>query len=563
MKDNPLRQTTVSLKPLVGVRSFTAVMTVLGVTAVGLTFAFMLNEQRTMTSVATVGSCGGATGLVTDAGLLCPPSDLGRPAALTPFIDPTFNTTVQRIAGDTGTMIPGGFGTWSSDVRHHYSKDQPWNADQTLLAIDNSGGTPGRLLLDGTTYQPRFGPCVDDDGPGLRRSYDQGDDRWHPSGSHRNERVNVSRTSGTWYLEWFDVVDCQQTRVWSQTDGSIPLPLDGYLGPWEGNVSSNGRYAALSGTNPLTGHVEAFMLDMDPQPPLAPYPNRPHGTTFDLSACGLTTGCAVDWISVSPSGRYLVVSYEGDHPQVFDVNLDASSPTYLAVAPRDYLAAGLTPKECNPSEGHDAAAGFIYDLGHADMTWNPYMTGSPDVLVGQRRSWCNDDVPLDDDSQAIGSVVMVRLSDGWVKTLTAPTVNGLSEASSAHISARNALRSGWIYVGYHTTTGTVKRFHDEVVAVRLDGAAVERLGHKRSVYDKTRIPPDGCYECESHAVPSPDGTRVLYASNWSERCGASCGALTDIKPYLIDSRPLRTTSGGGGPRNRGRGLFLPTYDIVY
>jgi hypothetical protein len=62
---------------------------------------------------------------------------------------------VTRISGDPGTPISNlaGERTWSDDVRHHYSLDQAWNADQTLLALDrNRNGCPN-LLLDGETFE--------------------------------------------------------------------------------------------------------------------------------------------------------------------------------------------------------------------------------------------------------------------------------------------------------------------------------------------------------------------------------------------------------------------------
>src|SRR5439155_8294605 len=40
-----------------------------------------------------------------------------------------------------------------------------------------------------------------------------------------------------------------------------------------------------------------------------------------------------------------------------------------------------------------------------------------------------------------------------------------------------------------------------------------------------------------HGVPSPDGRRVLWASNWAQSC-SSCGANTDIKAYVADARAL-------------------------
>ena len=76
----------------------------------------------------------------------------------------------------------------------------------------------------------------------------------------------------------------------------------------------------------------------------------------------------MDWVSVSASGRYVVVSYDGDHPRVYDVN-----PTTLALTPRPM------PDAAPRCSGGAAAQGFIYDLGHADLTLNPF-DGNEDVL---------------------------------------------------------------------------------------------------------------------------------------------------------------------------------------
>jgi hypothetical protein len=59
-----------------------------------------------------------------------------------------------------------------------------------------------------------------------------------------------------------------------------------------------------------------------------------------------------------------------------------------------------------------------------------------------------------------------------------------------------------------------------------DGSGqVERLCHMHTAAD-------GCYRCEAHPAPSPDGRRVLFASNWSQDC-LLCGSASDIKDYVV------------------------------
>jgi len=35
-------------------------------------------------------------------------------------------------------------------------------------------------------------------------------------------------------------------------------------------------------------------------------------------------------------------------------------------------------------------------------------------------------------------------------------------------------------------------------------------------------------------VPSPDGRRVLFASNWAEDCGGRCGDADEIGAYVVE-----------------------------
>src|SRR4029077_3831740 len=81
------------------------------------------------------------------------------------------------------------------------------------------------------------------------------------------------------------------------------------------------------------------------------------------------------------------------------------------------------------------------------------------------------------------------------------------------------------YVSYFKSDG--RRFSDEIVAVKLDGSgAVERYVHTHSAFS-------GCYRCEVHPVPSPDGSMIAFASNWAQDCGSGCGSSSVIKDYVV------------------------------
>jgi len=429
----------------------------------------------------TISAPGGPSQLVTDPSLVFAEPNVPRPAYLSPITDPTFHTPVTRIGGDTGAPTTPISGTWGSDARHVYSKQQPWSSDGSLIVIENRGGSPTPMFLDGNTYQPTNAACSGS-------IYDY---RWHPSTAHPHELINVDAAGTT--LSWYDVVACATTRSWS-----LPITSNYGIGSGEGNPSNDGRFVAVASDNQMV------IVDMDPQPPFQPYPNRRIGPPVTISGCGLSD-CSIDWVSVSASGKYAVVNYNGDYPRVFDIN-----PQTLALTPHAYPAS--TP-ECL---SHDPTNGFILDLGHADFALNPF-DNNEDVLIGQRSSGC----PANINGQPMAGVVMVRLRDGAVTMLTDPN----NEAFPHHISTRNLDRPGWVYVSYYPGPG--QRFNDEIIAVKMDGSkSVERLTHLHSDIN-------GCYRCEPHAVPSRDGMRVIFASNWATFCGTGCGSTSDIKDYVL------------------------------
>jgi hypothetical protein len=89
------------------------------------------------------------------------------------------------------------------------------------------------------------------------------------------------------------------------------------------------------------------------------------------------------------------------------------------------------------------------------------------------------------------------------------------------------------------------RFNAEIVAVKMDGSGeIERFGHYHSTA--------GTYRAEAQAVPSPDGRRVLFASDWAEDCGDGCGTKTVFEDYVYDARDTSGTVASSGQVKRKR-----------
>ena len=437
---------------------------------------------------------------------------VGKPPYLLSMPDSIFRTAITRIAGDPGKPVPlgrGPAGRWGSDVRHVYSKQEPWNSDQSLVVIENrSGGSPKRLVLDGEGFSPvQKLDCA---------GYDPWDYRWHPSRAHPHEQINVSRDGRK--LEWFDILACRQTRVWT-----LPIAVDGF-GKGEGNPSNDGRFVALSSGNSV------FIVDMDPQPPYPPYPNVRIGPILSLPTSLPSPPDTIGNISISPLGDYVDVKYAdriygGDSA---DSLVTADAHRILTVDPAT-LALSAHPMSpavvCDPGAAYASryppSQGWIFPIKHADMGLTE--TGE-EVIVGGRA--CTG-------GPEIGRVTMVNLKDGAVLGLTSP----VNEASVGWVSMRNVERPGWAYVTYMNAASQAgKRYWDEVISVKTDGSgAVQRWGHTHSDHA-------GRYRSEPHAVPSRDGTRVMMASNWTNNCGAGCGSKAVDQGYVIDGRPSSPVS---------------------
>lgn len=189
-----------------------------------------------------------------------------------------------------------------------------------------------------------------------------------------------------------------------------------------------------------------------------------------------------DWVSIAASGKYIVLNghingKSGDQTQVYDL------------------------------EGH--AIGELWaEYGrpsHYDLAVDK---NGDDVAVGVSKSKPDD-----------GRIIKRRLSDGKVTVLT-------PGGYASHTSTRNNMRLGWAFVTYQHRGPTWPPFWNEVIAVKLDGSGtIERIAHLHTTNTD--------YLSEAVAVPSPDGQRVLWASNWNAASGRPIAAyVANMKQKL-------------------------------
>ena len=192
---------------------------------------------------------------------------------------------------------------------------------------------------------------------------------------------------------------------------------------------------------------------------------------IDLAAVGVSD---LDWASISPLGTYVVI-----HGTI----------NGTAMTTRIYSRQGQLvttwPESSRPTH---------YDMT-VDLSGNEVGVG---IVGGSPNS---------------KTILMRRLDSGAATVLT-------SSSYDAHASTRNNQRPGWAYSSINNTGSPFDR---EVYAVRMDGSgAVERYAHHRSS--------SGDYLAQPQAVPSPDGKRVMFHSDW--------GSSRPVQSYVVDSRPI-------------------------
>jgi hypothetical protein len=248
------------------------------------------------------------------------------------------------------------------------------------------------------------------------------------------------------------------------------------FGPYKGNPSRDGTRLVVRATN-AQGELVAFAYDISAQ---RKYP--------DIKLTNLSGRNG--YCTISPSGRYVFCA---------NATLDGTDTAYVFTVDGVQLQHWI--------EHHRP--------GHGDMTTD---TDGNDVYVGISKA-----------SPDKYHIIKRRLDDGAVTDL-APYGDG------QHASIRNINRPGWVFVTYSGTYLGVPEllggtaFYQEVIALRIDGS-----GELRRVIQTRNIKYD--YWNESHASPSPDGSQIIWSSNW----GHPGGPVADFVARLSWREP--TTVG--------------------
>jgi len=361
--------------------------------------------------------------------------EVDKPGLHISYIDPVFKTVITRIT-DPSQL------TKVSRIRHYYSKANPFNADETLAVMFASNGS--KWLYDAKKWEPIQKLILWSSEPEIQ---------WHPTDPNKFyylAKLNKKRKARGMFV--YDVRTKSRTLL---RDFSEYKWIRGKL---EGNMDRQGRFYALLGTKGIDNEI--FVYDVI------------NNTVSKKQT--VSKYVASDWVSVSPSGKY-VVAMGKYRSRIYDIKMNLTHDLPRGTFGHGDLCLGENETEYLVFDGADYEINRNRNINRVNLK-----TGEIDILV--------------------------RI--GW--------------RSTPHVSCRNVDNPGWALI---STQGPDNRYpnHDfEIFWIKLDGSnEVRRVAHHRSVRKGSG------YFAEQQAVTNRTGDKIIFSSNWGRK-GKICDYLIDL-----------------------------------
>lgn len=433
-----------------------------------------------------------ASGIISDEIIIPPNLHTFNPpsGAGSTYFDPAFGTKIHRVTDCArfGEFVLGGY--FANSEICYFNKDGSFFIAAQNDIIDGRN-LIGTYLYDGQTgervkylglYGSELGPYwirwALADRYKKNGEYIQFDPKYHFYKYEGNKVV---------LYDFRDMENPQVIRTFSEY---------GAIGPagGEGDISNNGRYWCIDGDG-----KELFVYDLIDDIKYPP-------SNFDLGSLGSKGGnVGVDYAAVSPSGKYVIVSW-GTNPGL--------NKRYAGI------------------ELYDKNWKFIRQLHPSIIHWETGVDAFGDEVVYTVVPFDYPE-PFQSAGASPGDIVSIRLSDGHVRLL-----KDIPKWAQIVMTACNSVTSGkYIYVSYEYRSDNPNvlwsPFWGEIIEVPTDGSQkVRRFVHTRS------------HKVEkSHKYYQPDamvnrqGTRIIYRSTYNTGIG-------DI--YMFSIEPRDEDNGGGG-----------------
>jgi hypothetical protein len=209
-----------------------------------------------------------------------------------------------------------------------------------------------------------------------------------------------------------------------------------------------------------------------------------------------------------------------------------STAFYYHVASNTVTGSGSTagePPKPAPSGTLGVADGWVYDVSRTGLRKldlaNPYEHACTGRLADGRDVWATVAYDPGPAGSGVGSLVTFDLQNGASRVIVGPATGWPYPPTGTHVSTLAYRAPGWTFlsiVGSGKGTGVLD---DELVVADASTGRVCRAAHHRSLGNenaKLAVP----YWAEPHVVPSPTGTRAVFASDW--------GGGTAVDSYVLE-----------------------------
>lgn len=404
-----------------------------------------------------------------------PPGAMSKPVRAVPYADPAYGSCVIR-ATDAANEPPVGF------ARNDYSRREPFNADDSMYLIYAQNGHWHIYKTADTSYLRE-----------LNLGGGSTEPQWDPV--DRKSLYIFPNNGGLSITKYNVLTDATQVVA----DFTKLASIAGHPGMnsirqiWpsaarvytrdEGSPSADARYWGLMVDDVNFNGLGLITYDMQT--------NTITGV-YDLASHGIGRP---DHISMSPSGKYVVPSWNGGYSCSSSTSLGTvQNPCGLMSFSRDF----------------STAVGLVKTGPHSDIALD---ANGNDVIVIS--------------NYGTGYLEMHNLASGQETNLWQIYINGSSTAM--HISGKAFKHPGWVLVSTYAGSGT-QWYSNKVMAVELKAnPRIYNLAHTYNIADT--------YFSETHAAVNRDFTRILFNSNWNT------GDVNQIDAYMI-SLPTNTIPAG-------------------
>ena len=380
-------------------------------------------------------------------------NSIKKPTVGYPTIDPVYNTKISMINKSDKEIA-------------NYPKVQSWNKNMTLIKVGNR--FYDAKTLNEAEITKKF--ISNDDAFSAICSPNSSDFRWSNKDSNKFYVLNTNRKFiGGEIID--DTTDCSTVLV----DLSKYERVE--FGPYsEGNIDNNDQYVIFVVKKYNDTNIYMILFDIKNKKIVwqdKKVENDEGVKDRWIRKNGSWAVEKLDWVSVSQSGKYIVMNSSNNNPMYrFDINLNHRVKLQYK----------------------DGRGNLISIGDHGDFGFDK---NGDDVFVQNVMG----------QGGKINGVYMFNLKK--------PHELGkkiLMSISGGHISGRNVDRPGWCYV-----TKQYKGYKD-IFALKLDAEFPNTVEYFSQTHMKDDFYVDSKGNkhmyLETYGSPSPDGTKMIFNSHW-------------------------------------------------